>query len=98
MQNYTNTNTKPISIPIKESFTTNKREYLVYSDWTFQQLEKALCPQISGDFNIERGMFRLIPYGQDHSEYGQDISRFEGMQLREYWDNILDIGFYLKRL
>ena len=88
---------KAIRIPIKESFTSNRREYLVYPDWTFQQMSSALSPLITTDFNVERTTFKLIPYGQEESEYGYDISRFEGVQLREHWDTVLKMGFYLKR-
>jgi hypothetical protein len=88
---------KPIRIYIKELFTTNRREYLVYPDWTFQQMASALSPQIITDFNVERNMFHLIPYGQEESEYGYDISHFEGVQLREHWNNVAEMGFYLKR-
>lgn len=88
---------KAIRIPIKESFTTNRREYLVYPDWTFQQMSSALSPQITTDFNAERTTFKLIPYGQEESEYGYDISRFEGVQIREHWATVGEMGFYLKR-
>ncbi len=88
---------KAIRIPIKESFTSNRREYFVYPDWTFQQMASALSPLITTDFNVERTMFRLIPYGQEESEYGYDISRFEGVQIREHWATIAKMGFYLKR-
>lgn len=97
LDNNNNNHLKPIRIPIKESFRSNRIEYLVYPDWTFQQMASALSPQITTDFNTERSMFRLIPFGQADSEYGYDISRFEGLQLQEYWSNIPEMGFYLKR-
>ncbi len=87
-----------INIPVKESFTSNIKEYVASVDWTFQQLERVLDLQITRDFNVGRGRFRLIPYGQPDSENGYDISRFQNVKLKEYWRSILEMGFYLKRL
>jgi hypothetical protein len=92
-----NNHLKPIRIYIKESFSSNRKGYLVYIDWTFQEMASALSPQITADFNVERNTFQLIPFGQTESEYGYDISHFDGVQLREHWANVAEMGFYLDR-
>jgi hypothetical protein len=99
---YTNNDTnnrRPVSIYIKEAYTDSRKEYLVFTDWTVQQLAHALSPQIARDFNVDRDRFNLIPYGQDAAEEGSTINRFRyrGFLLRQLWNSELDMGFYLKR-
>jgi hypothetical protein len=93
-------NRRPVSIYIKEAYTGSRKEYLVFTDWTVQQLAHALSPQIARDFNVDRDRFNLIPYGQDAAEEGITINRFRyrGFLLRQIWNSELDMGFYLKRI
>jgi hypothetical protein len=93
-------NRRPVSIYIKEANTETRKEYLVFTDWTVQQLAHALSPQIARDFNVERDRFNLIPYGQEAAEEGISINRFRyrGFLLRQIWNSELDMGFYLKRI
>ena len=103
-------NTRPVSIFIKEAYTELRYPYLVYTDWTIDQMMDALAPQLARDFNLERDPHQLfprailIPFGQagvyQAAEEGYDCSSFLGLKLNQMWDETLletNIGFYLKR-
>ena len=93
-------NRRPVSVCIKEAYTGTRKEYLVFTDWTVEQLAHALSPQIARDFNVERDRFNLIPYGQDDAEEGLTINSFqyERLLILQIFNSELDMGFYLKRI
>ncbi len=93
-------NRRPVSVYIKEAYTGSRKEYLVFTDWTVEQLAHALSPQISRDFNVDRDRFNLIPYGQDDAEDGNTINCFQYQRLmvQYIFNSELDMGFYLKRI
>jgi len=89
-----------VNIYFKEAWTCNTKSYLVYTAWTFGQMMTALSRFIARDFHIDYCILRIVPFGQPQGEKGDAIDiygTFTDVQIREYWDSTLNMGFYVKR-
>ena len=99
--NQGNENTGPlVNIYFKEAWTCNTKSYPVYTGWTFGQMMDALSRFIASDFHIEHCVLRIVPFGQPLGEKGLAIDiygTFTSVQIRDYWDSTLNMGFYVTR-
>jgi hypothetical protein len=89
-----------ISIYFKEAWTNNTKYYKVYTGWSFGHLMNALGQLISDDFRINPELLQLVPFGQDSAENGDPIDiygQFTATQLREYWNQESEMGFYIRK-
>ena len=100
-QNNTNNNNTYLTIPpayvyFKEAFTTNRKTYLVYPDWTLNQFRNAMKPLIAIDFGLDA--FDLVQTGQPSSENGEPMPQSNEIKLKDLWTSeLLMIAFYIRR-
>jgi len=85
----------PVYVYFKEAFTTNKKTYLVYPDWTLNQFRDAMKPLIAIDFGFDA--FDLVQTGQPRSENGEPMAQSNDIKLKDLWTSELMISFYIRR-
>jgi hypothetical protein len=85
----------PVYVYFKEAWTTNRKNYLVYPDWTLNQFRDAMKPLIAIDFGFDA--FELVQTGQSSSENSEAIPQSNDIKLKDLWTSELTIAFYIRR-
>ena len=93
--------TSPFNITIKEVFTANTRQYVIYKEWTTGQLLDNLYPLLSADFNIAIENVEIV--GSLHinniavgAEYDPAINPSD-ITVEELWgENLTYVAFYVR--
>ena len=88
----------PVYVYFKEAWTTNRKTYLIYLDWTLNQFRDALKPLVAIDFNMEPGAFEFVLVGQSEGELGSSLPQSNDIKMKDLWTQELMISFYIRRL
>ena len=88
----------PVYVYFKEAWTTNKKTYLIYLDWTLNQFRDALKPLVAIDFNMEQDAFEFVLVGQPQGELGSSLPESNDIKMKDLWTQELMIAFYIRRL
>jgi len=88
----------PVYAYFKEAWTTNKKTYLFYLDWTLNQFRDALKPLVAIDFNMEPDAFEFVLVGQPEGELGSSLPQSNDIKMKDLWTDELMIAFYIRRL
>jgi hypothetical protein len=88
----------PVYVYFKEAWTTNKKTYLIYPDWTLNQFRDAMKSLVAIDFNMEPDAFDFVLVGQPQGELGSSLPQSNEIKLRDLWAQELTISFYIRRL
>ena len=88
----------PVYVYFKEAWTTNRKTYLIYLDWTLNQFRDALKPLVAIDFGLEPDAFDFVQVGQPNGELGNVLPESNEIKLKDLWTQELMISFYIRRL
>ena len=89
----------PVYVYFKEAWTTNRKTYLIYLDWTLNQFRDALKPLVAIDFNMDPDAFEFVLVGQSGEENGNVLPQSNDIKMKDLWTSeLLMITFYIRRL
>jgi hypothetical protein len=87
-------NFRPISVRFKKVFTTNVKYYMINPDWTTEQFYEFIKPYVMIDF--EMAPFDIVEAGLPMSERAAPIRISNNIKVREMFENLDGLTFYIR--